>query len=393
MLDVENLKVKQNTFENLPKRLRYNSVISHYYENYYEEEKNEFVDNRTLLNKAERLTDCAQVWSSNYYRWANQKEIISSNLCKDRFCLNCQSSLAYQRYLKFYPLLSNCLIDNSIYHCVFTVKNCSGILLKSTIKTMFKSFYNFNEYLNGHKKIKSYDFTCLGYKGAIRSLEVTFNEKDNDYHPHLHCLLVFNKNLRLEKHNVNAFSFNKNKPDDVVSFSDEEVLFQKIWFLLNTGQKVNRQNIESLELGYSVKFDRASENSFKEVFKYAFKADLDKNECMGYEVFKTYLGALPGLRFISGYGRFQGIKFEDDEDIETQSTKELISFYFESLREQEEPVVVHEHYSEVIKNIENNQIYLTRNTMQDSILGVDTENRLTEESKKILEDFTKSFEK
>lgn len=387
MIDIENLRVKQNTFEKLPERLRYNSVMKSYYERFCEEEKNEILNKRTLLNKGERLTNCAQLWTSNYYRWLNTKEILSANLCRDRFCLNCQSALAYQRYLKFSPLLSNFSVTNSIYHCVFTVKNCKGLFLKSTIKTMFKSYYTLNEYLNGRKKIKSYDFEEFGYIGSVRALEVTFNKESNEYHPHLHCLLLLDKNLRLRKHVKNAFSYDKHS-DEIVLFSEEEILFQKIWYLLNNGQKVNQKNIESLELGYSVEFKRADERSFKEVFKYAFKADLDKDECMGFDVFKTYFKTLPGLRFISGYGVLHGIKFEDDAELEDLTKSEIVD-YFKSFEELEPPVVIHEHYTDVERNIKNDQVYLTRNALHDAILSDIDDSRLTEESKQVLEEFIK----
>ncbi|MCE2288012.1 protein rep, partial [Streptococcus thermophilus] len=61
-----------------------------------------------------------------------------------------------------------------------TVKNVEGKALNSTISQLTKSF----DRLFRRAKVKK---NLLGY---LRSVEVTHNENDNTYHPHIHVLMM-----------------------------------------------------------------------------------------------------------------------------------------------------------------------------------------------------------
>ena len=266
MIDVAELQVNNETFSQLPARLRYNEVIAGYYENLFDEEKSSgFIDD-VLERKAQRLKTCSKIWDIDWHRLQGVKGIVNANLCRDKFCVNCLSALALAREHKFSPIFNSFSKDSSVYHCIFTVPNCTSTLLRPVIKTMFKSFSYFIRYLSGRAKIRKYDFSSLGYRAAVRSLEITYNKEKNTYHPHLHCLIVFSSDLKLYKHIENSFSYSY-AHDNVRYFSSEEITFQKIWYLLNNGIKVNRQNIENLDLGYSVVFNEAKKEDYKVIEK------------------------------------------------------------------------------------------------------------------------------
>lgn len=392
MVDVAELQINNETFSQLPARLKYNEVIAGYYENLADEEKITGYPDDKLERKADRLRSCSKIWDVDWHRLQGAKGVVNANLCRDKFCVNCLSALALSREHKFSPVFNSFAKHSSVYHCIFTVKNCSGLMLRSTIKNMFKSFSYFVRYLDNRAKIKNYNFSYIGYRAAVRSLEVTYNEEKNTYHPHLHCLMVFSSDLKLNKYIENSFSYSYNH-DDVRYFSSEEVLFQKIWYLLNNGQKVNRENVEKLDLGYSVVFNEAKPEDYKEVFKYAFKADLDKDKVFGYEQFKVYSKALKDLRFIQGYGECLGFEFDDD-DI---SDEELDIAYHEikaQLDEIEEPVRVHEDYDVMLDNMQNNRYrYYTSGSIKKFLLEQATENRMTDESRDIVKKFKEQFKR
>ena len=65
-----------------------------------------------------------------------------------------------------------------------TVKNVEGEALNSTISQLTKSF----DRLFRRAKVKK---NLLGY---LRSVEVTHNENDNSYHPHIHVLMMVKPN-------------------------------------------------------------------------------------------------------------------------------------------------------------------------------------------------------
>lgn len=381
MIDVTELQVNNETFSQLPARLRYNEAIAGYYENLFDEEKNDGFLNDVLERKASRLRSCSKIWDIDWHRLQGVKGIVNANLCRDKFCVNCLSALALAREHKFAPIFDSFAKENSVYHCIFTVPNCTSTLLRVVIKQMFKSFAYFVRYLDGRAKIKNYDFKRLGYLAGVRSLEITYNKEKDTYHPHLHCLFVFSSELKLDKHIENSFSYSY-AHDDIRYFSLEEVTFQKIWYLLNNGIKVNKQNIEDLDLGYSVVFNEANKEDYKEVFKYAFKADLDRDKCFGYEQFKVYYDSLRNLRFIQGYGGCLGFKF-DEEDLSAED----LDFAYRELKAQldeiEEPIRIYEDYDVMLDNMQNNKYrYYTAGSIKKFILDSDNNGEKNESESK-----------
>src|SRR5699024_4502293 len=73
--------------------------------------------------------------------------------------------------------------DYKYIFLTLTVKNCYGEDLKDTLDLMTGSFNK----LNQRKPFKN------AVKGYFRSLEVTYNEDENTYHPHFHLILAVNK--------------------------------------------------------------------------------------------------------------------------------------------------------------------------------------------------------
>ncbi len=402
MIDVKDVEVGKESFSKLPTRIKYNYCIAEYYEKLSEETTTNELDN-TLHKIADRLRGCSTVWDCDYFRLQATKAIVKTNRCRDKFCLNCQSALALAREHKFAPILNDLSKNQSIYHCIFTVPNCSDVLLKTTIKAIYTAFSYLIRYFSYRAKVKGVQFVKYGFKGGIKSFEITYNKEEKTYHPHLHCIFVFDKNLNLDKKFTNKFSYSKDS-SEVRYFSEEEILFQKIWYLLINGQlhktinsksgkkqtpkefKVNKKNIDSLDLGYSVVFNKAAKEDYKEVFKYAFAADFDSDKCLGYEQLKLYRTVLKNLRFIQAYGDLINYDFSDD-CISAEDLDIAYEEYKSKLYDIEEPVLVHETVSEMLNNMENAFCsYITSGSIKSFLLD-DTGSRLSEESKPILEDF------
>lgn len=406
MIDFKDVEVGKESFSKLPDRIKYNYCIAEYYDELADDNVKINSNEETLRNIAERMRSCSTIWDCDWYRLQNTKSIVKTNRCRDKFCVNCQSALALAREHKFTPILNDLSQTNSIYHCIFTVSNCKGSLLKLNIKTMYTSFGYFVRYLSSRKKIKGLSFGKFEYVGAIKSLEVTYNEKDRTYHPHLHCLFCFSSSLNLEKNLVNQFSYSKNS-SDIRYFSEEEILFQKIWYLLVNGQlhktknskgkletpkeyRVTKENIDNLDLGYSVVCNKADKSDYKEVFKYAFKSNFDSDKCLGRDQFRLYRSALKNIRFIQPYGKL--IKYDFSDDV--LSAEDLDIAYEEykcQLDEIESPMRVYESYQELLDNMKQGKyLYITSGSIKSFILQ-DDESRLTAESKDILAKFKDSI--
>ena len=134
------------------------------------------------FKKAYRVHECAEKLAfavdSN-----GKKKLYQAWFCKSRLCPMCQ----WRRSLKVtYELkqVLNTAIDEypkaKFLFLTLTVKNCTGTELKSTLKKLTGSFHKLSKY----KKVTK---NLLGY---VRSTEITVNETDGSYHPHIHVLLM-----------------------------------------------------------------------------------------------------------------------------------------------------------------------------------------------------------
>ena len=356
MTHLKNLIMPKDFIINIADNVEYNNVIIRYY-NRYKEENIPLHD--ILKSKMERVQECNRYWVMDTYEIQQVKDFKKTCLCKDKFCNNCKKVKQAQRMQKFTPLLKE--HENELFHMCLTVPNCSSVDLRDNIKKQFKKFYVLNRYLKGEKKIKGLDFEHWRYKGCVRSLEVTF--KKDSYHPHIHAVFVFgNRNITRKKEYENIFSRKFGVVENLFSF--EEILIQKIWYLLNNDIRVTLKNINSIDSGYSVKFDKAKKEDYLEIFKYMTKATDEKNHVLTYENFKVLYVSLNGVRQIQGYGCLYNVK-----DIEIDAL-EVDKIY--------EPMIVD------MKKIENPEVTMDRpRDLQNSTYTIISRKKLFQQLKEI----------
>lgn len=342
--DLQKLEVSKEHLVKVDLNLQYNELIGTYYDKFLTEQVSNVMINR-LDSKLERLRMCNRFWQIERYDKQRVKDFIKTNLCRDKFCNNCKKVKQAERMAKFMPEIWK-YKEFNMSQLVLTVPNCVGGDLRETIKVMFKSFAKLIEYLKGKEKIKGLDFSWLAYKGAIRSLEVTYNKKD--YHPHLHVLLIHGGQNTVKEH-VNCYSHNKFQPGVIRKFSDFEILIQKIWCLLNNKEKVTLKAIEALDIGYSCMMDEFQQDDFLELFKYMTKADgLSDGKIMSYQNFKDLYEGLNSVRQIQGYGCLFRLK---DEDL-SELVDEQYDLIIEALKKEEEPVTASETVQALLRDHE-----------------------------------------
>lgn len=339
--DLLNIQVTKDHLINVINHKEYNETIIKYYERLWKEYP--VVD---FSSQIENISNCNSWWLMDYYKEQRVKDFKKTNLCKDKFCNNCKKVKQASRLAQFMPVIEELKKDKYIYHLVLTVPNCNGTNLKPKIKNIFDNFYKINRYLKLEKKIKGLDFEQYGYSGAIRSLEVTY--RIDDYHPHLHCIIALDKPLDDNRYIKNTYS--KSRKNGYRKFTDFEILIQKIWYLLNNGEKVTKKAIDNLELGYSCTIDPIDESSAYEVFKYMTKSTDEKSNVLTYENFKTLYFGLYRVRQIQGYGCFYNIK--DDDSIIDQ-----VDDYYDTLvnllKTKENPLEVYEAPEDLLLDKEN----------------------------------------
>ena len=130
----------------------------------------------------ERVQTCGDVLRF-FRREDGSLKLYQAYFCKNKFCPMCN----WRRSMK-YSYQTSRIVDGAIKQepkgrflfLTLTVKNTEGEALNSTISQLTKSF----DRLFRRAKVKK---NLLGY---LRSVEVTHNEDDNSYHPHIHVLMM-----------------------------------------------------------------------------------------------------------------------------------------------------------------------------------------------------------
>lgn len=289
----------------------YNYKIAEYYQTLYM-----MTDQEKYKNKCMYISSCYKYFDIDLYKQQQISDITSISLCHDKFCKNCQNLLSKQRYIHFKPFLDELSEEYDLYHVILTVPNVPGWYLKQTLDQMYDSFAKFIKiFRRKNTKYEYLNLTELGYRGAVRSLEITYSD-ETGFHPHFHCIFAINKELDLQATTVNRFSYDKGV--FVKKFTDFEITIQKLWYLIYNGIRVTEEHFIEAP-GYSC-IAELTNYDYKEVFKYTLKETFDS--IMNSElIFLQVEQALRNRRIIQGYGCLFGISDSAEEQIAQEADK------------------------------------------------------------------------
>lgn len=339
-MDARHMRVPKDLLRDVVNNRQHNEVIVNYYGRMAKETEGRL--ELTLTNKKQNISDCNKFWFMDVYHQAKIKDLQKVNLCKDKFCSNCKKVKQASRMARFMPVIEIEKKESKFMsQMVLTVPNCSGADLEKTIKRMNKAYSTLNDYLKGKFKIAGLPID-FGYRGAIKSLEVTY--KKDSYHPHFHVLLSHDLHIGEKKH-INAYSRRHGKISRL--FSDFEILIQKLWRMAFDGIPFRKSNFDDLVTGYSCMVDVCKPNDYLELFKYMVKVQSEDENFMSYHQFTTLYHALLNVRQIQGYGSFFGIR--DDEQI-LEAVVEYYEQYIDELRKKEAPESVWQTPKELLED-------------------------------------------
>lgn len=154
----------------------------------------------------ERMLSCASYLEFKLNIETEEKKLHKAFFCRARLCTMCN----WRRSKKIFGQVAtivNELEKFDKYEYIFltlTLKNCSADELENTINLLNKSFNRMND---NNKKVKK---ICKGY---FKAVEVTYNKNENNYHPHIHCIMVVEKNYFKSK--------------DYIKKTEWEIIWQK----------------------------------------------------------------------------------------------------------------------------------------------------------------------
>jgi plasmid rolling circle replication initiator protein Rep len=143
-------------------------------------------DSVITYNGLQSLKECGDTLV--FLRNANgEKRLHSANFCRNRLCPMCN----WRRSLKMYSQVSQItdkilsMKKSRFIFVTLTVRNPDGAHLTETLNLMNKGFTYITSKSRNFASAKKFKESLQGY---IKAIEITYNSKDNTYHPHIHCI-------------------------------------------------------------------------------------------------------------------------------------------------------------------------------------------------------------
>ena len=242
----------------------------------------------------DRILGCGNFVESVSTTDLSKGKVVRAMRCKNRFCPICLATTSRKRgYIL--GIVLQALKERLNYDFLFltlTVPNVNGNQLLEELQKQYKAIKRF---------VQRKEFKKIS-KGYIRKTEITYNEKRDDYHPHIHLLIAVDSNY----------------------FTRENYVNQKVWLKIWRECKKNKSITQ-------VHITKADSSSYRELAKYEAK-DLEYLN-YGEKVFDVFYKALAGRKTMTYNGCFQEHKklFEtgyfDDYIEKDDNYYELTSFH------------------------------------------------------------------
>lgn len=137
--------------------------------------KNEYDQNFLIKSRNQNLIEAFEKCGKELF-W-NGERIVGASFCRQRICPVCNLRKSNTTYHKIENIVE-AIPDKNYVLITLTVKNCAPEWLNNTINNLLSSFHR----LVNRKTWKA------SFTGYFRTLEITYNSKENTFHPHIHIL-------------------------------------------------------------------------------------------------------------------------------------------------------------------------------------------------------------
>lgn len=267
---------------------------------------------KTLSNPDESLIKQFNIAKSCCSVLTIQDQKITAKYCGYRFCIVCNRIRSAKISAYYNEQLQN--LEN-LTLLTLTVPNVSMQQLTPTIKTMNKIFIKIKD------QLRKKGITIHG----LKKIEVTYNQKRNDYHPHFH-ILIQNTSFRLantsNQYRKFKLSENKNQVFNGTKYTIRKIyltaFIKRKWCKLYHGALPKSQDSRP-----------ADANSIRELAKYftkifqKCKATQIKSLDLGH--FYNILYSIKSMRMIQPFGSIKAHKdVETIKDLNAQQYSHII---------------------------------------------------------------------
>ena len=308
------------------KKKLYNEQFSQFY-------KEMFVkyQDRRYFKRSKRMQQCLDLFIYDKYEQNKILDLQKVNRCNiTRFCPNCKLLSQRKYYFATKPEFDRLTDEGyNLYFLTLTRKNIKAEDLGDTIDFMnknFKKLFNkFNQPIGtGFNGLKD---RLIKIEGALKTLEITYNQVTDEYHPHFHVLLILEKDLNykyLKKYIKGRYSY---KTNSVNYHSDFEMQLMKVWSLLDSNKRINKTNLNNLPNAPSedpnallrvIDLREFDSKGYLELLKYTVK----DTDALIPKVFETLVKTLENKRIRQTYGKL--FNFADSDELDCGEYEELI---------------------------------------------------------------------
>lgn len=135
--------------------------------------------------QSKKIDNCASTLVFQFDMNSGQRKLASANFCHNKFCPECsrrRSRLMYHNLKKVLTIAKK-EYNQEFIHFTLSLKNCKKEDLKKSLDELFHGFITM-------MKRGQFEYSINGW---YRNLEITYNEKEDTLHPHLHVILAVDK--------------------------------------------------------------------------------------------------------------------------------------------------------------------------------------------------------
>ena len=242
--------------------------------------------------------------------------IIPEHTCSKRFCSICANKRTRKTIARYAQKIEEFIADKHAYHFVLTYKNMDHLLDRSQISKHLRNIFRrsiWDKYSN--KTLTSRDSTHVA--GALYSIETTYNTPKDQFHPHVHCLVVTDKPIKTywdkkeKKFKVDHYTL-KNELQDIWREISNTGTDQENFIVY--GERWNKGHVAEL-IKYATKLEKTTAEEQQKL------SDMPKDrlvELIKWTNGRRQLAALGGL-----YNYTIGIEKEVEQQIAAEMVKDL----------------------------------------------------------------------
>ena len=228
-----------------------------------------FIERHVKEGQMDLIRECNTFLSFVADRTLEKQKLHKSNLCKNRFCPVCAWRKARKDALGLSLMMQYIKQqeDKQFFFLTLTTPNVISEQLENEIKKYNHAF---------QKMFKRKKVNTIA-KGYVRKLEVTYNQKRDDYNPHFHVLIAVNKSY----------------------FTDKRYyISQKEWLDL-------WRDVTGMPEITQVRVQKIRQNNNKELYEMAKYSGKDSDYLINQKVFDVFYKSLKGKQILVYSGLFK----------------------------------------------------------------------------------------